>query len=194
VSQKQGKDAGRVSPNLLGSAAESFLNQQFGRTSGQGRWILGRADNWAYLNDSLLQQRGVDAAAVQQALATWLKEQPGVLTAYTRAQLKQGLPADDSLGQSVLRSFHPERSGDVDLILRPYYLLTDPLITGTLHGTPHAYDTHVPLLVIGPGIRSGTHTEAIMPQACAAILAHALNLPPPAHARAPVPEGLFTSP
>ena len=64
----------------------------------------------------------------------------------------------------VKRSFYPECSGDVMVVLKPYYLFSPPLLSmnpdklptyRTSHGTPHAYDTHVPLLVMGPRIKPG---------------------------------------
>lgn len=32
--------------------------------------------------------------------------------------------------------------------------------TGTSHGSPYAYDTHVPFLIMGPGIPEGKRTYA----------------------------------
>ncbi len=76
------------------------------------------------------------------------------------------------------------------IVEKPYYLMTTRL-TGTNHGTPHPYDTHVPLLVYGAGVRPGVRREAITPQAAAVILANALGIKPPAKATAAVPAGLF---
>jgi hypothetical protein len=100
------------------------------------------------------------------------------------------MPADP-LGQRVWRSFHPDRSGDVVVVQKPYHIFTTPLATGTLHGTPHPYDTHVPLLVFGRGVRPGPRQDPVTPQACAAILAHALGIAAPAAAEAPLPDELF---
>ena len=33
--------------------------------------------------------------------------------------------------------------------------------TGTTHGTGFSYDTHAPLLMMGRGIKQGTHTKDI---------------------------------
>jgi hypothetical protein len=115
------------------------------------------------------------------------------LTAYGRNQLLRGLPEDDTIGTKVRRSFYPDRSGDVEAVVRPYYLCTSRL-TGTLHGTPHPYDTHVPLVVYGSGIQPGRHKENVTPQAVTAILSRALGISPPEGAEAPVPEGLFKMP
>jgi hypothetical protein len=80
--------------------------------------------------------------------------------------------------------------------LRPYHLFSQPLDSKTAayrttHGSPHPYDTHVPLLVMGPGIAPGQRTERVTPQAMASILARAMGVPAPKGAEAPVPDGLF---
>jgi len=188
VSRQQGKQAGRIPATVLSTDAEEFLEQSFGHE--RMRWILDAPYPWIYLNREGIRENGLDEDEVEQALVRWVKSQPGFQTAYGRNQLLRGLPADDVLGAKVRRSFYPERSGDVEVVVKPYYLVTSRL-TGTLHGTPHPYDTHVPLLVYGPSIQSGVHKEAVTPQAIAAIFSRALDLPLPEGAEAPVPEGLF---
>jgi hypothetical protein len=190
VAKAQGKDAGRVAAEVLTKKAEVFLQETFGQPGGTARWLEATAAPWLYLNQAVLRQRGVPAASVEEALARWLEKQAGILKAYTRTQLVQGVSADDALGTRVRRSFHPDRAGDVAVVLKPYHILNDLFVTGSTHGSPHAYDTHVPLLAYGPGIRGGVRSEAVTPQAAAAILAQALRIRPPAAAEAPVPSGL----
>jgi hypothetical protein len=190
VARGEGKDAGRVSPERLLAAAEDFLQQTFAPNGPKGRWVEANANEWVYLNPAVLRDRGLKVADVEAALAGWLKQQPGVLAAYTRTRLAAGPLADDPVGERVRRSFHPERCGDVAIVPRPYYLLTSDL-TGTLHGSPHAYDTHVPLLVYGEGVAGGVRAEAVSPLAVASILADALRVPFPAAPDAAPPGGLF---
>jgi hypothetical protein len=75
-------------------------------------------------------------------------------------------------------------------VWKPYHLV-GPGFTGTTHGSPHPYDTHVPLMVIGPGIKPGVRKDRVSPEHAAVILARGVGVPPPAHARVTVPEGLF---
>jgi hypothetical protein len=93
----------------------------------------------------------------------------------------------------VRQSFYPGRSGDVTLVLEPYCLMMERL-EGTTHGSPHPYDTHVPLVVFGPGVRPGVRKERVSPELAAVILAKALGLKAPAKAAVTVPEGLFEKP
>jgi len=142
-----------------------------------------------YLNHDLLKAKGLKPADVEAALAAWLAEQTGILAAYTHTQLTAGVAGDDTVGQTVWRSFHPDRAGDVGVVMKPYHIMYG--LTGTTHGSPHAYDTHVPLMVYGPGVKAGVRTDLVRPQATAAILARALGIPPPTNAEEPVPDGLF---
>lgn len=190
--QAAGQDAGWVAPELLASRAEELLVQKFGTLPSPGRWLLSFSNNFLYLNRELMEKRGLSPSQGETALADWVKQQPGILTAYTRAQLSSNLPAQDDLGRRVQLSFHPDRSGDVAVVQKPYYLLAPALLrTGTTHGTPFPYDTHVPLVVFGPGAQPGVHREPVAPQATAAIMAHWLRISPPADAVYPVPNSLF---
>jgi hypothetical protein len=190
VSHRQGRDASRLPLDFLTGKVQGFLDDTFGAGDGKDRWLETVPPPWVYLNHKLLAQRGLKSSKVEEALAGWLKQQPGIQAVYTRTQLLNGVPADDAVGQTVVRSFYPERSGDLMIVLKPYWLFSSLLMT-TTHGTPHDYDTHVPLLVYGPGVKPGVRTDAVTPLATAAILAHGLGIEPPAKAEAPVPPDLF---
>jgi hypothetical protein len=190
TASRDGKDAGRVSPKKLQADADAFLTERFGPNADKVKWFNAVTPPWFYLNRANLNDRDLDGDTVAEAVATWLKEQPGIMTAYTRAELAN-VADDDAVGQMVKRSTHADRCGDVTLVLKPYWLLSEPLATGTSHGTPHAYDTHVPLLVYGPGVEPGLRQDRVTPLALASILARGLDVAPPAKAEYGVPEGLF---
>ena len=191
AARARGLDAGRIDPGALSARAEAFLKERFGRKSDTARWLEATPYPWVYLNRRTLEANGAKEADVEEALARWFTDQPGILSAHTRTRLVNGVPADDVIAQRVRRSFYPDRCGDVAVVQKPYYLFSSPLGTGTTHGTPHDYDTHVPLVVYGPGIAAGDPAaEAVMPEATAAVLARALGVPPPAQATAAVPHRL----
>jgi hypothetical protein len=195
LARAQGKDAGRVSPEVLTTKASEFLNETFTPAGKKLFWIEAAAGPWVYLNRAAIKAQGLEPAPVEAALARWFARQPGIQGAYTRTQLSAATPKDDPLGEMVRLSFDAERSGDVYVVQKPYYLITPPLspkmYLRASHGTPHPYDTHVPLLVYGPGVRPGIRTERVTPQAAAAILTRGLGIAPPAGADAAVPAGLW---
>jgi predicted AlkP superfamily pyrophosphatase or phosphodiesterase len=199
----QGKVSGRVEPELLTTQAEQLLNRKFLPEGMKAPWFeLPRKSNpWIYLNRATIKELKLRQQDVETALATWLTAQPGIERAFTRTELMAEEPKEASeLFKSVKRSFHPDGSGDVMVILKPYYLFSPPTLSKNLeklatyrttHGTPHPYDTHVPLLVMGPRIVPGVRDTRIVPQTMASILAEALGVPPPNGAEYAVPAGLF---
>ncbi len=179
VAKLQGKDAARISPLLVDFGSEKMLQDRFGNDSIRGKWIEARSGFWYYLNRQTIERAKADFREVEQALAEWLTSRPGVQAAWTRSQLTQ--KPNDAIGESVWRTFHPDRGGEVFVVVKPYHL---PAVSkvGTNHGTPHDYDTHVPLLLYGPGIRPGTYHQRVGPEVIAGALAEALGIPPPSDA------------
>jgi arylsulfatase A-like enzyme len=47
----------------------------------------------------------------------------------------------------MTRSWHKDLSGDVQFVLKPHWMMG---ATGATHGSPHPYDTHVPVMMYGP--------------------------------------------
>jgi hypothetical protein len=189
LSRRQGKAAGRIPPRHLLNQAEQYLDEHLGKSGDKGHWFEGRADCWLYLNSKVLDNRGIQAKFAEATLADWLKQQPSILSAYTRTQITSR-PPENAMEQLVWRSFRTDRCGDVAVILKPYYLMTSGL-RGTLHGSPHEYDTHVPLLVFGKAAAAGRHAEPTSPLAVAAIICEAVHISPPTHAEVATPPRLL---
>jgi predicted AlkP superfamily pyrophosphatase or phosphodiesterase len=192
---KSGTFAKRISARWLFADAEDFLTAKFNQgkpldPKGELDWIEYATTQWIYLNRNVIDALGLKPADVERALADFLSKQEGIERAMTRADLAKDIPDTDPIGQRVKRSYYPERCGDVAVVVKPYCLLTTTT-SGTSHGQPHAYDTHVPLVIYGPGIKAGTRKELVTPQATAAIFAAAAGIKPPKMASYPVPPGLF---
>src|SRR5262249_5296067 len=131
-------------------------------------------------------------ADVARTLADYLSTQEGIGRTFTRADLEGELDSYDAVGRRMRKAYFPDRAGDVSFILKPYWLEGDPkTATGTMHGTPYPYDTHVPLLVFGPNVKPGVRKEEVVPASIASIFAKALGIAPPAKAEHTVPERLF---
>ena len=73
---------------------------------------------------------------------------------YTRDQVLSGQVTPDTIGRRIARSENLTRSGDLEIVFEPYWMRA---ASGTTHGTPYAYDAHIPLVFMGPGIRPGRY-------------------------------------
>jgi predicted AlkP superfamily pyrophosphatase or phosphodiesterase len=196
VSRQHGLDARRVPYGELTGPAEKFLREKYHTAPEtlclqrlKGGLIV--KNDSIYLNPAWLRDARLDASQVQAALAGFLREQPAVASAWTAAELAAATPPASEVGKQEWKSFYADRSGDVMVVLKPYYLFATGINRGTTHGSPNSYDTHVPLLAYGTGIRPGIHTDAVIPQSAVAILAHSLGIAPPAKCEGTVPEGVF---
>jgi predicted AlkP superfamily pyrophosphatase or phosphodiesterase len=103
-------------------------------------------------------------ANVRAALA----KTPGVSRLYTREELEANRFDDDPIGRSLARGHDPERSGDLTVVLKPYWMIQ---ATGTTHGSAYGYDTHVPIFLMGAGITAGHYLDAASPADIAPTLA-----------------------
>ena len=73
-------------------------------------------------------------------------------------------------------------SGDLMVVVKPYWYFGTGT-TGSSHGTPYAYDTNVPLLIMGKRwIRPGAYGQYAEVVDIAPTLAHLLGVRPPASA------------
>ncbi|HEY2290564.1 MAG TPA: alkaline phosphatase family protein, partial [Thermoanaerobaculia bacterium] len=111
-----------------------------------------------------LRQKGIEPAKAEEIAAEALRGQPGVYAAYTRSQIVGGRVPDTDIGHRVVLGFHPKVSGDVVIVLDPYTVPNysgGSVAKGTTHGTTYAYDTSVPLLLAGAGIKPGRYTQRV---------------------------------
>jgi arylsulfatase A-like enzyme len=67
----------------------------------------------------------------------------------------------------------------VQLLIEANYLLRDPMSPPVNHGSPYPYDTHVPLLLFGPGVTAGRYDDRADPLDLAPTLARMLGIAAP---------------
>lgn len=174
-----GLDAGRIGNAAVHDAIEAALNARFGAAE----WLTALEDPNVYLNEATLRAKRLDREEVARAAGEACMAIPGMAAYFTRGQLLHGSLPPNELAAAVERSFHPERSGDLLLITKPFYFWSSKygaLPTGTTHGTPHEYDTHVPLMLAGPGVRPGEYARFVDMADLAPTLAALLGIQAPA--------------
>ncbi|MBX7106685.1 MAG: alkaline phosphatase family protein, partial [Gemmataceae bacterium] len=191
VSAAKGLDAKRLKPEAIRAAAEDYLNATFkAGNDGKTKWIDSDAFPWVYLNYRKIAKANLDNAAVAAALAEWTRKQPWAHRAYTRADIAAIGDSSDAMSRRMKKAYHPGRAGDVGVVLKEYYLSSE-YDTGTTHGSPWAYDTHVPLVFFGHGMPARKSADPVTPQAIAAVFARAVGVTPAATIDAPVPAEAF---
>lgn len=109
---------------------------------------------WIYLDHDLLRFTRADAAEAEALIIATLRGLPGLAWVFEREHIAQGNLPDTHIGRAVTANFMPSRSGDLYPILSPGWFMKDPdpLAGASQHGSPYAYDRHVPIFFMGPGI------------------------------------------
>jgi hypothetical protein len=164
---------GRMTNKELFGAIEQALTSRFG----EGKWLMATAGSSPYLNYSLIAEKHLDAAEVRRVAAAAAMAVPHVARVYTRDQLLRAEVANDLIGSRVLRGFNPQRSGDLEIILEPYWMRQ---ATGTTHGSPYNYDAHIPLVLMGHGVRPGKYAGRVALNDLAPTLATLIDVDAPA--------------
>jgi predicted AlkP superfamily pyrophosphatase or phosphodiesterase len=107
-------------------------------------------------------------AGAMQAVITAGQAQAGVAAIYTTEEV-QGRPGTHNpIQEAFADNYFAGRSGDLFISPKRYWLMDGtpagkPRSYGTGHGTPYNYDQHVPLLLMGWGIRAGNYYRAVTP-------------------------------
>jgi arylsulfatase A-like enzyme len=142
-----------------------------------------------YLNLALIDEKHLDRAEVDRVAADAARAVPHIFRAYTREQILNGQTGTDISGRAVANGFFPSRAGDVVVIQEPYWLFGGG--TGTTHGTPFGYDTHVPVIFMGPGIKPGKYYDSIAVNDIAPTLATILSVEIPSGAAGRILSEIF---
>jgi predicted AlkP superfamily pyrophosphatase or phosphodiesterase len=175
VSAQQGQDAGRVN----GGQTLARLNAGLGKRFGEGKWARFSGSS-LLLNKPLVAQKQVDAHAMAEEARTLLLAEPGFAAAYTRRELESGSRANAPFFEAMQKSWHREVSGDVQYVLKPNWMFASSTAVAT-HGSPYAYDNHVPILAWGPKwVKPGRVDSRVEVVDIAPTLARWLGVPVPA--------------
>jgi predicted AlkP superfamily pyrophosphatase or phosphodiesterase len=168
---------------------EGLLRQRLGAAADDKPIVQKVEDYQIYLQQDhrLLGRSEEKLHVAQAAVKDWLLDQPHVVAAFTRDELLG--EGEGKLFQQVKRTFHPRRSGDVLLVLAPYCV---PGSKGTTHGSPWHYDTHVPLLLVGCGVKAGKFDRPVSPACIASTVAEIVGVAyPSANVEEPLREAVI---
>lgn len=128
---------------------EEFLKYKFGTTD-----IIKNFSNYQYfLDHKVIKNLDIEIAEAQEIIAKELLGYEGIDRVYTGQQMWQN-NYSTGIPYILQNGFNQKRSGDVLLVLNPG-VISYPK-TGSSHGTPQIYDTHVPLLFYGKGVKKGS--------------------------------------
>ena len=140
--------AGSLDTKFVLNQLKDFLNQQYGDEN----WILSFTNNQIFLDRKLVAEKDLNLEKVQQEVAGFLLQFDGIKETYTATDMRRN---EYNSGRKKLAQmgYNYKASGDVILTMEPAWLANAS--KGTTHGTSYKYDTHVPIVFYGWGIKPG---------------------------------------
>ncbi|GJI92248.1 alkaline phosphatase family protein [Duganella hordei] len=177
-SQTQHIDAQRIDGDKMMTALGKHLSDKFGGAKLLSAWSLPNI----HLDYEQIDKSGLKREEVENAAARFLLKQNGIVEAYTRTQLESGAANTTRIATLMRRAWNREASGDLMVVTKPYWYFGTG-ISGTSHGSPYAYDTNVPLLIMGKRwIKPGYYGQYAEVVDIAPTLANLLHVRPPSGA------------
>ncbi|MGH8864351.1 MAG: alkaline phosphatase family protein [Burkholderiales bacterium] len=153
-----GFDAGRIKKKAIKEAIDGALTKRFGAAGGDG-WVVAMEDPHVFLNRKVMAEKKLDAKEVERVAGEAAMTLKGFAGFLTRTQLMTGVVPPTDLARSLVRSYHVPRGGDVLMWTQPFYFWGKygEKDQGSTHGTWYRYDSEVPVILVGPGVRPGRY-------------------------------------
>lgn len=139
------------------SATAKKLNHVLAKEYPEAGDIVKTVMNYqVFFNRDEIKSKQLDFDNIKQTVVNVLKEDPSVLYACDMAKAStESIP--EEVKSRIINGYNRERSGDVVIILKPNFYAHG--MKGTDHGAWNSYDTHIPLVFMGWGIKHGATTK-----------------------------------
>lgn len=160
-----------------GSAVIKGLNERLAQQFKQDRLVLSFSNYQVNFNNILIEQSNLNLEDLKEAAISYLNKQDGI--AYAIDMEKASIASiPDAIKSKVINGYNRQRSGAIQILLNPG-LFQGYSKTGTTHGTWNPYDTHIPLVFMGWGIKHGSTNRLTTMSDIAPTLAALLHIQEP---------------
>lgn len=132
-----------------------------------------------HLNYKLIEEKQLDIEKIKLSAIEFLKKQDGV-TYVVDMEKVQTSSIPKLIRERIINGYNHLRSGEIQIILNPGWYssgLANP--TGTSHSAWNPYDSHIPLIFMGWGVKPGKTSRPTHMSDIASTLAAILNIQAP---------------
>lgn len=141
--------AGYIDSKAEKQRIKDFVQAKFGDED----LVENISNNQVFLNRTKLNKLKLNLEDVQDAIVNEIITYPNIDKAYS-AKTMTSHYFDTGLEALLQKGYNQKRSGDVVYVYETAYISYGK--TGSTHGSGFDYDTHVPLLFFGKGIKHGS--------------------------------------
>jgi predicted AlkP superfamily pyrophosphatase or phosphodiesterase len=151
-----------------------FLNQQFGVEN-----LAPSFSNYHFSFDiKKINEQKLNYDAVKKAAVSFLQKQPGIQFAVDIDNIGSA-PIPEPIKTKIINGYNTKRCGPVMIIPDAGWFSGSEGGTGTTHGSWNPYDTHIPLVFMGWGIKPGATNRYVRMSDISPTLAALLHIQMP---------------
>ena len=136
------------------------INDQLKEEFGADNLVISLMNYQVHLNYAAIEKAKLDEEKIKKSIIKMLRHEDGV--AYV-VDMEGGenmmVPAE--IREKIINGYNRKRSGAIQIITEPQWYDGTPRSTGTTHGTWTPYDSHIPLVFMGWGIKHGTSNKTV---------------------------------
>lgn len=136
------------------------LNNQLRDKFGQDNLVISLLNYQVHLNNKLIDSLDLDGGAIRKDIVKTLKKEEGI--AYVidmEGNENMFLPAP--IREKIINGYNRKRSGSIQIIVEPQWYSGTPRSPGTTHGIWSPYDSHIPLVFMGWGVKHGVTNRTV---------------------------------
>ena len=149
--------SGSIDFAAISDKMEAGLKEKFG----QDNLILDIANYQVSLNLALIAASSLKINDIKTWIINYLSKQPGIDRIIDMDDFNK-VPLNAKVKEMLANGYYPARSGQIQMVAQPQWIEGFGN-GGTTHGVWNPYDSHIPLLWYGWGIKQGkTNRESYM--------------------------------
>ena len=138
-------------------ACVNLINAQFKSTYGIDSIVENYSNSQLKIAQNMVQKHRLNPEYIQEKIIQIIKGFSGVKEVLVIKDLKDG--AYSNMAKKVVNGYFEGRSGDLYVVLKPGWI--HDRVKGTTHGSGYSYDTHVPLIFMGAGVKNGSSNQMV---------------------------------
>lgn len=128
------------------------------------------------LNTKAFDTLQVDVAEIKKHIIAFMEKQEGIYRVVDKENLDHSI-LPNPIRERLINGYYPYRSGELQVIPEPQWFKDNP--KGTDHSVWNPYDSHLPLLWYGWGIKPGKSNQEVYMTDIAATVAALLHIQMP---------------
>ena len=136
------------------------LNAALAKKFGTDKIVHSLMNYQVHLNYSLIDSLNLDVKQIKEVAINQLHKEEGI--AYVvdmEGNQNMFLPAP--IREKIINGYNRKNSGAIQIIAEPQWYAGTPRSTGTTHGVWSSYDSHIPLVFMGWGIKPGVSNKEV---------------------------------